>query len=449
MPTNRVKPPRQHSLSGVEKQFRAHTLRSLAAFVKTSPLVPGGVPGGLGFMRPYPVYISRGEGCYVYDADGRRLLDMFNGDWVLPLGHNHPKVREAILKQMQNGLIFGMPPNELAYKFARMMQRRVPSVERMRFTTSGTEATLFALRLARAFTGKSKIAKMDGGYHGTHDSVMVATGWRDLGLLPGVEQNVTVLPFNQADACEALIEKEKDQLAAVIVEPVLGGAGLIAAKPEFLHRLREITRRHGIILIFDEVATFSLARGGAQELYGVTPDLTTISKPIGGGLPLGLFGGRADIMDLVDPALPGGAHMLHGATFGGHPLALAGGIAYLKAMTPPIYRKLHHLGDRLRQGIKELAAKHEVPLQATGLGHMFGLHWTHHAVVDAETAATSDRQVMRELFLSLLCKGFLLTPPRLGFLSAAMTDRHIDQFLVAADEALVENDLSNLQSPER
>lgn len=430
-----------------EPRYRSRTLRSARAFERTEPVIPGGVPGGLAFTKPHPTYISRGEGCLVWDADGNEMLDLMAGDWLLPLGHRDPEVVAAIEAQLARGTTFGAPDPDLGENFVQLLRMRLPSLDRVRFTTSGTEATLTTLRLARAFTGRPKVAKIRGGYHGTHDSSLIANGRSrnpDLvppGLVPGTAEHLVLLPFNRANECEAIIEERKDELAAVIVEPMLGGTGMIPAHRGFLERLRTLTARHEIVLIFDEVVTFALGPHGAQGHYGVTPDLTCLGKAIGGGLPLGAFGGRRELMDLVDPLLDPWSAMRHASTCGGIPMCLAAGMAQVRQLTEEVHAHLHELGDLLRAGVRDLAARHGIPLQATGIAHFFGLHWASGEIVDYETALASDRRVIGRLMLSLHNEGCLIFTNGTGVVSAPMTDEHVHRFLVALERALVEQAL--------
>ena len=428
----------------LEEQYRRLTPRSRRVYEQTRKWIPGGTGGGLGFLRPYPTYIRRAEGCYLYDLDGRRLVDLVNGSYSLPLGHNLPEIRDAVTAQLQHGMFF-TAPSELEHQLARLLCERIPSLEKVRFTASGTEATLFALRLARAITGRPKIAKMVGGYHGSHDSVEVGTGRspvlrRDIspGLSRGIASQVVLLPFNHHQECEHRIMAHKDELAAVIVEPVLGSGGMIPPGDDFLTFLRDLTRRQGILLIFDEMISSPLATGGAQEYYRVVPDLTAAGKAMGGGMPMGVFGGRADIMALVDPAPRGRPLVGHIATYGGHPLSMASSIALLEALTPQVHRQLHKLGNQIREGLRKLASDLSVPLQVTGAGHLFAFHWTKHEVVDYETAKTSDFEVIRSITLSLLNRGFFISGRARCCISTALTEEHVKQFITAMRESLLE-----------
>jgi glutamate-1-semialdehyde 2,1-aminomutase len=398
-------------------------------------------------MHPYPLYIERGESAYVWDADGNRMLDLMAGDWLLPLGHCHPAVVEATSKQLHQGTTFCSPHPTLGADYAELIASRLPSIERIRWTASGTEATMTALRLARAFTGRGKIGKMRGGYHGTHDLSLVANGRfadPDLvprGLIPGAADSLVILPFNDPDGAATLIERHRDDLAAVIVEPIIGGSGMIPATPEFLRRLREVTERLGILLIMDEVVTFPVGPHGAQGMYDIRPDLTTLGKAIGGGLPLGAYGGRADIMDLVDPEIDPMTQMRHASTLGGIPIALAAGLAQVRELTPQVHERMNALGDRLRAGARDIAVRRAAPLQVTGTAHLFGLHWTPTEIVDFDTALTSDKGVTSLITMSLYTEGFLMFKSAIGTVTAPMTEEDVDGLLAAIDKAIVDGDL--------
>jgi glutamate-1-semialdehyde 2,1-aminomutase len=432
----------------VTARYRERTPTSLRAFERSRQLVPGGVPAGLGFMHPYPLYVERGEGAYVWDADGNRMLDLMSGDWLLPLGHCHPAVVEATSAQLSRGTTFCSPHPTLGAEFAELITSRLPSIERIRFTASGTEATMTALRLARAFTGRGKIAKMRGGYHGTHDLSLIANGRfadPDLvprGLIPGAADSVVILPFNDPEGAQALIERHRDDLAAVIVEPIIGGSGMIPATQDFLRRLREVTERHSVLLIMDEVVTFPVGPNGAQGMYGIQPDLTTLGKAIGGGLPLGAYGGRADIMDLVDPEIDPMTQMRHASTLGGIPVALAAGLAQVRELTPDVHDRLNALGERVRVGARDIAVRRNAPLQVTGTAHLFGLHWTPTEIVDFDTALTSDKGVTSLITMSLYNEGFLMFKSAIGTVTAPMTEDDVDSFLAAVDKAVVDGELA-------
>ncbi|MBM3947481.1 MAG: aminotransferase class III-fold pyridoxal phosphate-dependent enzyme, partial [SAR202 cluster bacterium] len=304
---------------GERTRYEAATPRSRAVHQEAIRYIPGGETRTSTFWAPYPLTIARGDGCRVWDVDGTARLDFFSNFTTLVLGHNHPAVTTALQEQLANGTSF-FGGTEHQAKLAQLLCDRVPSLEQVRFTNSGTEATLNAVRAAKAFTGRAKIAKCEGGYHGTHEALAVSTTPQlaqvgradrpanvpaDQGLPQSVVDNVVVLPFNDVAAARRLLMEHHGELAAVIVEPVLGNGGMIPATGEFLAMLRQVTSEHGILLVFDEVVTFQVARGGAQEHYGVTPDMTTLGKIIGGGMPVGAFGGRRDVMALYDQSSDG------------------------------------------------------------------------------------------------------------------------------------------------
>ncbi len=425
-------------------EYTAKTSRSRALHEEALAVMPGGNSRTTTFFDPYPFYIQRGQGAHVWDADGTDRID-FNGNYTsLILGHAHPDVVKAVQQAAEHGLSFP-GPTEHEIRLAELLKRRVPSVESLRFTNSGTEATMNAVRLARAFTGRPKIAKFEGAYHGTHDWVMVSVGgdpkaggsrkrpksvaW-SAGLPPAVLKHVVVLPWNDPEACEQILEAEAAHLACLIVDPLLCNAGLIAPAEGFLQRLRAITERHGIVLIFDEVISFRVAWGGAQERLGVRPDLTTFGKIIGGGLPVGAFGGRADVMNFYDPR-KGGARISHGGTFNANPVTMAAGVASLNAVTPEAYTRLDALGERLRGGVTRLLAATRRKGQATGMGSLFWLHWTAEPLTDWRSARPKDAEAPLRVFLGLLNEGVLLTQRGLGACSLAMTDEDVDRLINA------------------
>ena len=424
--------------------FRKKTPKSRAEFHRTAEILPMGSPGGLACTAQcgHEIYIDRAEGCQIWDMDGNRYLDMFCGDWLQTLGHGNPKIKAAITAQLEKGTTFGCFPAHLGYELASLMRERLPSLEMMRFATSGTEANLNAFRLARTFTKRGKVAKFQGAYHGSADVTLMANCLSDpntipAGMFPGTERGVVLLPPNDIAACEKIIEREKDDLAAVLFEPIMGVMGFVPLTHEFVRFLREITRKYGIVLICDEVVTMPLGVGGAQGYYGITPDLTTLGKAIGGGLPLAAYGGRRDIVGLLDPQQHDGmAPLIIAATMGGMPICLAAGIAAVKQYTPEMHRHLHLLGDRARAGINALAKKHKLPLQATGVGQFSGLHWTPTEVVDFASYNTGDHAKLRMFWFAMALRGFIGAGLGTFLVSAPMTTADIDQFLLAAEQAL-------------
>jgi glutamate-1-semialdehyde 2,1-aminomutase len=412
--------------------------------------MPGGTTRTTTYFDPYPLYITRGEGCRVWDADGTERIDMLGNYTSMILGHAHPKVLEAIRKQAARGTGFAAA-NPVEVQLASLLCERVPSLDMVRFCNSGTEATMFAMRLARAFTGRSKIARIEGGYHGTHDYAEVSTHPEvaeagspeapiarpdSIGTPQDALDQTVVLPFNNADAAEAIIRREAGQLAAVILEPIIGAGGVIAATVEYLERLRNVTRELSILLIFDEVISLRVAPGGAQQLYGVTPDLTTLGKIIGGGLPVAAFGGRADVMELMDPRRQ--PNLAQGGTYNGNPLGMAAGLATMTELTPDVYEELNRQGARVTEQLAEVFTSHGVRAQVNGVGSLFGIHFTDRRVVDYRTKATSNRKVTHSFFLGLVNHGVLMAPRAMGALSTPMGEDDIQQFIDAVEAVVAE-----------
>ncbi len=416
---------------------------ALAAYIAANPRsqelatraarhLPGGSTRGTVFFQPFPPTMVRGSGCFIDDVDGNRRIDLLNNYTSLILGHAHPSVLDAIHRAAASGTAFAAP-TEYERRLAEIVCERVPSVELIRFCNSGTEATMQAIRTARAFTGRDMLAVFDGGYHGTHDQVS-APG---IGIPKAVADLVVKLPFNDADQTERIVEAHRDRLAAVIVEPVMGAGGMIPAEAAFLRSLRELTERHGIVLIFDEVMAFRIHPNGAQGHYGVRPDLTTFGKIVGGGLPVAAFGGRSEIMSVHDPRREG---ISFGGTFNGHPVGLAAGIATLELLTPEVLRRLNDLGTYTRERLGAVFAETRSAFQVTGAGSLFNVHATSIPVRSAEGARRGDPVRLRTLILSLMNAGFFLAPRGLGCLSTPMTREHIDSLVGSVREIVTAMD---------
>ena len=419
-------------LPSVEEQFRATTTRSRELYEQALQVMPGGVTRTSIYSEPYPIYAARGEGCRVWDVDGTRRLDLVVNYTALVAGHAHPAVVEAIREQAARGTSFAAPnPPEVA--LARELVERIASIEKIRFTNSGTEATMMALRLARAHTGRTKFAKVEGGYHGSHDLVQDP---EVAGTLPDVGEFAVVIPYNDAAGASAVLDRHGAELAAVIVEPILGSGGMIPADPEYLRALRAACDRHGSLLIFDEVISFRVARGGAQELYGIRPDLTTLGKVIGGGLPVAAFGGRADVMELLDPRRPG--FLPQAGTLNGHPLGMAAGVATLALLTPEVYAELDRRGERTREGLRALFAEHEIPAQVTGVSSLMQIHFTSDPVRSSRDVQRTDARRRKEFVLGLCNHGVLLNSRGMAALSTPVGEAEIDEFLEAVDTVLTE-----------
>lgn len=421
------------------------TTRSESLFARAREVIPGGVNSPVRAFRAVggePLFIARGEGAYIYDVDGNRYID-YVGSWgPLILGHAHPAVVAAVTEAARNGTSFGAPTGA-EVRLAEMVIEAVPSIEMVRFVNSGTEATMSALRVARAYTQRQKILKFAGGYHGHADMLLVAAGSGALTLgvpdSPGVPAEATaqtlVAPYNDLAAVRALFETYPEEIAAVIVEPVAGNMGCVPPEPGFLSGLRTLTREFGTVLIFDEVMTgFRVAYGGGQALYGVTPDLTCLAKIVGGGLPAAAYGGRRDIMTLVAPSGP----VYQAGTLSGNPLAMAAGEAQLRLLQEPgVYETLERRAAALTEGIGEAAQAAGVPIFQTRVGSMFTTFFTPEMVVDETTAKRSDTIAFGRFFHAMLEQGIYLAPSQFeaGFLSLAHSDDDIERTIAAAREA--------------
>jgi glutamate-1-semialdehyde 2,1-aminomutase len=386
-------------------------------------------------------------------VDGNRYLDIVNNYTSLILGHAHPKVTEALREQAAKGTVFGAPI-EVQYRLAGSIAKRFQSVKQLRFCNSGTEATLFAIRLARAFSGKQKIVKMEGGYHGTHDAVEVSVSpdpkkagqasmprpvLENRGIPVSVLKDILIAPFNNEEALRRIIEKEGKDIAAVILEPVMGAAGMIPPKPGFLSYVREITQQKRILLIFDEIITFRLSPGGAQAFYDVHADITAFGKCIGGGLPVGAFGASEELMAIFTPGRKGG--ISHSGTFNGNTLTMVAGLATLDELRPPVYRRLNLLGERFKTKISDALRRAGVRGTVTGEGSLLNLHFHSEEVNDFRGAwsAKSFHRDLYELFhLAMLTRGVFIAPRGLMCLSTPMREKDVDYAAEMMEETLGE-----------
>lgn len=419
--------------------------KSITLFQEAKNLLPGGVDSPVRAFRAVggqPLFIERGEGPYLYDVDGNRYIDYVLSWGPLITGHAHPKVIEAVQQAAVKGTSYGAP-SPLEIELAKCVMDFMPNIEMIRFVNSGTEATMSALRLARAYTKRDKIVKFDGCYHGHADLLLVqaGSGVATLGLpdSPGVPvdtvKDTLVADFNDLDSVEALFKKYPEQIAAVIVEPVAGNMGVVPPRPGFLEGLRAITEREGTLLIFDEVMTgFRVHPGGAQTLYHMKPDLTALGKVIGGGLPVGAYGGRREIMQMVAPAGP----MYQAGTLAGNPLAMSAGIAALELIRDPkVWDEMEERACQLDAGIEAAARQAGVPIQQTRVGTMRTTFFSETRPVDWNTVKLADKARFGKFFQKMLENGVYLAPSQFeaGFTSIVHDESVIDATIAAAEEA--------------
>src|SRR5437588_740323 len=416
--------------------------RSRAAFARATRLIPGGVNSparAFGAVGGEPPFIACGEGPYLYDIDGNRYLDYVGWWGPLILGHAHPRVVAAVSDALAKGASFGAP-TERETELAELVCELMPSIEMVRMVSSGTEAAMSAIRLARGYTGRDLIVKFAGCYHGHVDSLLVSAGSsattlgvpNSPGVPKGCTQDTLVLRFNDVAGLREAFRVHGDKIAGVILEPVVGNMGLVTPNPDFLAELRRLTTNHGALLIYDEVMTgFRLALGGAQELYNQKPDLTVLGKIVGGGLPVGAYGGRADIMKNVMPAGP----VFQAGTLSGNPLAMAAGLATLQELRDhPPYARLEQLSARLGNGLAAAVQKAGVRYQLQRVGSMWTLFFAPEPVVDYDTAKKSDTKRFARFFWAMMDRGVYLPCSQFeaAFLSAAMTEADIDTTISAA-----------------
>ncbi len=420
--------------------------KSIAAFARAKQSLPGGVNSPVRAFRAVggtPPFIERGEGAYLTDIDGCRYIDYLLSWGPLIAGHAHPAVVHAITQQAQLGTSFGAP-TEIETELAEEIKRAYPSMDLVRMVSSGTEATMSALRVARGYTGRSRIVKFTGCYHGHADSLLIraGSGVATLGLpdSPGVPSAIAELtltvPYNDVDRLRMVFEEFGEEIAAVIIEPVAGNMGLVLPQGGYLQAVRDLTLAYDTLLIFDEVMTgFRVSYGGAQERFGIDPDLTTLGKVIGGGMPVGAYGGKREIMEQIAPEGP----IYQAGTLSGNPLAMAAGLATLKLLqTEGAYDRLERVSQRLAQGFMDAGHRAELPVQAHAIGAMFGNFFAKDPVVDYATAMQADLALYADYFHAMLARGFYFAPSQLeaGFVSLTHTDEQVEQTLIAMGDVM-------------
>ncbi len=428
-------------MTEVKNEYIHRTQKSQKMYQLAKIFLPGGDARTVTFFEPYPAFIVKGKGYQLYDADGNNYIDFLNNYTSLIHGHCHPKIIKAIKEQLESIQAIHAP-TEYQVKFAEMISERFPSVDKIRIMNSGTEATMNAIRLARAYTGKDKILKAEGGYHGTHNNAQISIHPHledsnplnhpksipeSKGIPKSTLKDVVIFPFNHQQITENLIKEHKKELAAVIIEPVMGAAGIIPPKDDYLKFLREITNENDVLLIFDEVITARLSRGGAQQYFNVIPDITAFGKLFGGGTPVGVLGGRDEIMMLYSPERT--EFLSQSGTFNANPVTLVGGIATFELLNDSAYTQLNSLGNSLKDGISDTFKEFGINAQVTGEGSLLNMHFTEKDVIDYRSASTSNVELCSLLYLSMLNHGIWIAPRLMSCISTPMSKKEIEAFL--------------------
>jgi glutamate-1-semialdehyde 2,1-aminomutase len=428
-----------------DDQSKSHDL-----YQRALESLPGGNTRTTVFMKPFPIYAASGAGCRVQDIDGNEYIDCINNFTSLIHGHAHPVLIEAATKQLALGSAFGMP-TESEVDLAELLAERLPSVDQVRFANSGTEAVMMALKAARAYTGRSKIAKCEGAYHGSYDYAEVSldptpSAWGrnapvSIAYAKGTPENVladvVTIPFNDVDAAISLIREHGPELACVLVDPMPNRAGLVPADKAYLEALRQVTREVGALLIFDEVITFRLGYHGAQGLWGIAPDFTTLGKIIGGGFPVGAIAGGKEFMSVFDPS-SGKPALPHGGTFSANPVTMRAGVAAMKLLDKAAFARLDTIGQKVRDGIDAAFRKTGVPGGTVGLGSLLKIHFTNRNIRDYRSAYLNESETRRQTVFNaaLLNRGIFAANYGLMALSLPMADADVDQIIAAASASL-------------
>jgi len=418
--------------------YLSKTPKSKRLYRKAEKVLPAGVSYFIRYIEPYPFYTAKARGSKLVDIDGNEYIDFWMGHYSLILGHSPPQVMNEVKRQVDNGTHFGTS-HELEVALAEQVVKIVPSAEMVRFTNSGTEAMMYAVRLARTYTGREKIAKFEGGWHGGYDALDMAVKPpldvpESSGVTSGVVKDTLVLPFNNIE--ETRRRMKNQEVAAVVIEPVLGAGGCIPAEKEFLKELRELCSENGALLIFDEVITgFRLSPGGAQQYYGVLPDITVLGKIMGGGFPVGAVTGSREIMEHMNPLLyERPKFSFHGGTFCGNPVTMTAGLATLKILEDGrVLRQLNKRGNNVREQLSETFEKRNTDVQVTGISSLFHTHFTHEKVKDVHGVFQSDRKRLNEYHMYLIAKGVFFLPSKTGALSRAHTEEDIEKLFIETE----------------
>jgi glutamate-1-semialdehyde 2,1-aminomutase len=431
--------------------YRAEAAQSKTLYQRACQVMPGGNSRHSIALAPYPIYARSGRGCRITDVEGEERIDFLNNFTSLIRGHADPQVTRAVHERIDLGTAFTMP-TAADVELAELIAERVPYIEHLRFCNSGSEAVMLTIKAARAFTGRHKIAKFEGAYHGIYDYVQVSEGstpdaWGEAehpapvleaGMPPSLAEDVVVLPWNNFKACEALIKAQQDQLAAVIVDALPVGIGMIAPQPGFIEFLRELTERHGILFIADEVLTFRLSYHGAMNAHGIRPDLTALGKIIGGGFPVGAVGGSREVMSVFDHT--GKLKVHHGGTYNANPVTMTAGLETMRLMTEAGYERLNQMGDYIRHELREMLGERGIPAMVNGKGSLFLAVLTDQELTDYRSLTGSysrTNPVAGPLCHELLARGIITSPRGIfGCLSTPMAEAELDAFVAALDESL-------------
>ena len=426
----------------IVERYRAKTGQSGRHFEAAKNWLPGGETRKASYFTPYPTFMEKGEGCYLYDCDCNKYIDMQNNYTSLVHGHAHPRVNEAAKSQMEKGVVLGSAA-EIQHRHAEHLCNRIPCVETVRYGNSGTEATMCAMRLARGFTGKEGILKMDGGYHGMHDYAQVnifpefkeeglPEPWAEPWIPRNLLKDIYIAPYNDLETVKDILEKHKDQIAAVIVEPMFSAGGMFLPEPGYLKGMRELTERYGVLLILDEVMMFRLQYGGLHTLSGIKPDIVALGKIIGGGFPVGAIGGRRDIMELFSPDHP--HPIFHSGTFNGNNITLEAGLATLKLYDEAAVERINSLGDRLREGFEKAIQNFGIKGQLTGMGSLMTVHWREDkpkTARDTFQGLLTAWDLAGLFHLEMLNRGIFSASRGMYVLSTPMTEKEIDTAIEA------------------
>ncbi|HEX2014491.1 MAG TPA: aspartate aminotransferase family protein [Nitrososphaera sp.] len=429
----------------VAKNYERRTAKSRILYARSSKVFPGGISHNIRYFEPYPFFVDSAKGKRLHDVDGNEYTDYWMGHWALILGHSPAPVADAIANQSRRGTLYGTA-NDVSVELAETIQKLMPKAELMRFSSTGSEATMYAVRLARAKTGRRVIAKAIGGWHGFNTTLMQTVNYpfeseEGPGLVQDEGQHVESIPFNNLDASIKVLENIKDDLACIIIEPVLGGAGCITPEDGYLQGLQEFAKKNGSLFILDEIVTgFRLSLHGAASLYKLEPDLFTLGKIAGGGLPIGIVCGDKEVMSLADPIARKEKEArcaIGGGTFSANPITMRAGLATLNYLrkNPRVYSKIDRLGNMTRKGLTKIFTEEDIPCQVTGTGSLFLTHFRDAQVKDANDVAKSDRNLLTGYHLALMADhGIFFLPTKMGAFSFSHQDGDVRRLLTATEK---------------